>query len=154
MALRRAAGSLQNHFGLPVAAIVAYTLWGETASAYQVLLEVLRPAWYSRERLCSSAASSTMWFVYGWIKLSTMALACAAISDTDAATGVILLRTSAESCDRRCPDLAAFLQWTTYSQSLSFSAAGFFNVDRSLLVNALAVIITYVVILGQITPSE
>ncbi|XP_047098579.1 gustatory receptor for sugar taste 43a-like [Schistocerca piceifrons] len=152
MTLRRAAECLQNHFGLPVAALLTYTMCAAMSTAYQILLEMLERSWHSQLRICT-LTSSIVYFAYTWIKLSTMALACSAMKDTDAATGVILLKASV-SRGRRCPDLGDFLRWITYGPPLCFSAAGFCTVDRSLLLSVLTIIITYLVILGQLTPAE
>ncbi|XP_049768061.1 uncharacterized protein LOC126101450 [Schistocerca cancellata] len=152
MTLRRAAECLQNHFGLPVAAFLTYTMCAAMSTAYQTLLEVLERSWHSQRRICTFT-STIVYFAYTWIKLSTMALACAAMKDTDAATGVILLKVSV-SRGRRCPDFGDFLRWTRYGPPLCFSAAGFCTIDRSLLLSALAIIITYLVILLQLTPAE
>ncbi|XP_047106745.1 uncharacterized protein LOC124775945 [Schistocerca piceifrons] len=152
-ALRRAAGFLQGHFGLPVAFSVAHSLCCSTASCYELLLVQMRSRWVSRLPLSPSPANSAMWLTYHWLKLTTMALSCAALKEEASATGDHLLKASV-LYERRRHELEGFLRLATYGQPLSFSAAGFLNVDRRLLVSALAILVTYLVILGQFTPRQ
>ncbi|XP_046988871.1 uncharacterized protein LOC124594543 [Schistocerca americana] len=153
LALGRAAQLLQDHFGAPVAVTVAQSVCCSTRSAYEVLLKQLQPQWTSQLHLSSSVGNSFMWFATHWLRLSTVALSCAAVEQEAAAATALFLRASVAS-EGRCPELEAFLPLLVHSPPLRFSAAGFFTVDRRLLVSTLALVVTYVVILAQITPAQ
>ncbi|XP_049947625.1 uncharacterized protein LOC126455910 [Schistocerca serialis cubense] len=151
LALARALDLLQDHFGLTVVFVVASSLGGATAKAYDLLSMQL--SWPSHGVVQIPVAYSLISMAYNCLKLLMMALSCAAVKDAAATTGVLLLRSSV-SCGWCCTDLKAFLQLTRHSHPLSFSAAGFFTVDRRLLVSAVAVLVTYLVILQQIAPHQ
>ncbi|XP_049947583.1 uncharacterized protein LOC126455866 [Schistocerca serialis cubense] len=153
LALGRAAQLLQDNFGAQVAVTVAQSVCCSTRSAYEVLLKQLQPQWTSQLHLSSSVGNSFMWFATHWLRLSTVALSCAAVEQEAAASTALFLRASV-AYEGRCPELEAFLPLLVHSPPLRFSAAGFFTVDRRLLVSTLALVVTYVVILAQITPAQ
>ncbi|XP_047106784.1 uncharacterized protein LOC124775988 [Schistocerca piceifrons] len=152
-ALRHGAQHLQKHFGVPVAVSVAKSLCCSTCSAYEVLLIQLRPQWAEQLPLSPSVGNSLMFLTLRWLQLTIVALSCAAVEDAAATTGEILLWASVV-CKGRCSDLEAFLPVISHGPRLHFSAAGFFIVNRRLIVSALAIVITYLVILGQLTPIQ
>ncbi|XP_049855132.1 uncharacterized protein LOC126335719 [Schistocerca gregaria] len=149
--LTHAADLLQQHFGLPMAVNIATCVCGGACSLYEMIIMVINPHWILQFSVIRSAASSTAWFLFHSFKLVSVALSAAAAADAAAATGVILLRTSVVSgwCD---PHDDAFLCLTLQTPPLRFTAAGFFTIDRPLLVSAIAAIVTYVIILVQLTP--
>ncbi|XP_049855104.1 uncharacterized protein LOC126335689 [Schistocerca gregaria] len=151
--LCRGAKHLQNHFGAPVAVTVAQSVWCSTCSAYEVLLIQLRPQWARKLPLSPSVCNSLMFLASHWLRLTTLALSCAAVEHAAATTGELLLSASVTS-GGRCAELESFLPFIIHGPRLRFSAAGFFTVDRRLLVSALAIVVTYVVILGQLTPIQ
>ncbi|XP_049855107.1 uncharacterized protein LOC126335692 [Schistocerca gregaria] len=153
MSLYHAAHLLQGHFGGPVAISVAHSVTSSTRSAYEVLLKQLQPQWTSQLHLGTSVCNSLMWLTSHWLRLSTVALSCAAVEQEAARTTALFLRAS-EASDGLWPELEAFLPFVVHSPPLRFSAAGFFTVDRQVLVSALAIVITYVVIMAQITPAQ
>ncbi|XP_049947584.1 uncharacterized protein LOC126455867 [Schistocerca serialis cubense] len=151
--LRRAAQLLQSHFGVPVAVSVAQSVCCSTCSAYEVLLTQLRPQWAEQLPLSPSVGNSLLWLSYHWLRLSTVSLTCAAVEHEAANTSELVLRAAVAS-EGRCADLESFLVLVTHGPPLHFSAAGFFIVNRRLLVSALAIVVTYLIILGQLTPKQ
>ncbi|XP_049772020.1 putative gustatory receptor 28b [Schistocerca cancellata] len=153
VALTRAADMLQQHFGLPTTASTAASVCGATCSAYELLMALVNPDWIEQYSLFQSAGVSALWLAYHLIKLVSLALSSAKAIDAAAATGVILLRASTVStCSS--PQNEAFLRLTMMGPPLRFTAAGFITVDRRLLVSATAIVITYVIILGQFTVTQ
>ncbi|XP_047106659.1 uncharacterized protein LOC124775869 [Schistocerca piceifrons] len=150
VALARAAEFLQSHFGWPVAFDVTYCVCGATCSAYEVLMKTVQPRSIVEFSYSQQPAVSALWFAFHTLKLLSVVLSCAATADEAAATGVFLLRAVVTS-DLRCADVEAFLQLTLHSPPLRFTAAGFVTLDRRLLVSALAAMVTYLVILGQLS---
>ncbi|XP_049855108.1 gustatory receptor 68a-like [Schistocerca gregaria] len=150
--LRRAAQLLQCHFGAPVALSVAQSVCCSTCSAYEVLLTQLRPQWAEQLPLSPSVGNSLLWLSYHWLRLTMVSLSCAAVEHEAANTTELVLRAAVAS-EGRCADLESFLLLVTHGPTLRFSAAGFFIVNRRLLVSALAIVLTYLIILGQLTPK-
>ncbi|XP_047106781.1 putative gustatory receptor 39b [Schistocerca piceifrons] len=153
MSLYYAEQLLQDHFGGPVAISVAQSVSCSTRSAYEVLLKQLKPKWTSQLHLGPSVSNTVMWLTFHWLRLSTVALSCAAVEQEAAATIALFLKASVAS-EGHCPELEAFLPLLVHSPPLRFSAAGFFTVDRRVLVSALAIVITYVVIMAQVTSAQ
>ncbi|XP_049855106.1 uncharacterized protein LOC126335691 [Schistocerca gregaria] len=141
--LMHAGETLQRHFGLPVALNIAHCVGGITFYAYGML----SPAG-TRQSPYRGVSLSVLWLAHHSLRLVVTSLACAATADAAADTGPLLLRASAV-CDWRSPELDAFMRLTLRGPQLRFTAAGLFVVDRRLLVSALAVVVTYLVILGQ-----
>ncbi|XP_046988747.1 gustatory receptor 68a-like [Schistocerca americana] len=150
MALSHAAEFLQSYFGLPMAFNVAYCLCSALCSAYEILMQLVRPHWIVEFSYSESSAVSGLWAAYHSLNILLVCLSCSATADEAAACGLFLLRASVMS-DRRCAELEAFLRLTLHSPPLRFTAAGFVTLDRRLLVSALAAIVTYLVILGQLS---
>ncbi|XP_049771965.1 uncharacterized protein LOC126152474 [Schistocerca cancellata] len=143
LVLMHAAETLQQHFGLPLALIIAGCVGGTTFYAYDVVSSGRK-----RHSPFEWSIMSGLWMVHHSLQLVALSLACAATVDSAAYTGPLLLRASA-LCDWRGPELDAFTQVTLRGPRLQFSAAGLVVIDRRLLVSALAVVVTYLVILGQ-----
>ncbi|XP_049800091.1 gustatory and pheromone receptor 32a-like [Schistocerca nitens] len=153
VALMRAAELLQQHFGLSAAATIATSVCGATCSAYELLMALVDPRWIAQYSVFHSAGASALWLAFHLTKVMSLALSSAVTTDSASTTGVILLRASALST-RYSPDHEAFLRLTLMGPPLNFTAAGFVTVDRRLLVSGIAVVITYVVILGQLTVTQ
>ncbi|XP_049947579.1 uncharacterized protein LOC126455861 [Schistocerca serialis cubense] len=143
LVLMHAAETLQQHFGLPLALIIAGCVGGTTFFAYDVV-----SSGGKRHSPFEWSIMSGLWMVHHSLQLVAVSLACAATVDSAAYTGPLLLRASA-LCDWRGPELDAFMQLTLRGPRLQFSAAGLVVIDRRLLVSALAVVVTYLVILRQ-----
>ncbi|XP_049947639.1 gustatory and pheromone receptor 32a-like [Schistocerca serialis cubense] len=153
VALMRAAELLQQHFGLSAAATIATSVCGATCSAYELLMALVEPHWITQYSVFYSASASALWLALHLTKVVSLALSSAVAADSASTTGLILLRASALST-RYSPEHEAFLRLTLLGPPLRFTAAGFVTVDRRLLVSGIAVVITYVVILGQLTVAQ
>ncbi|XP_049854822.1 uncharacterized protein LOC126335510 [Schistocerca gregaria] len=141
--LTHAAETLQQHCGPPLALNIACCVGAATFYAYGMLSSAgrqLSPYQW--------AGTTALWLANHSFRLVAMSLACAAAADAAADTGPLLLRASAV-CDWRDPELDAFMQLTLRGPPLCFTAAGLVVVDRRLLVSALAVVVSYLVVLGQ-----
>ncbi|XP_049800308.1 uncharacterized protein LOC126235637 [Schistocerca nitens] len=141
--LVHAADTLQRHFGLPMALGIGHCIAGATFSAYGLLSPAVL-----RQSAIQEASLSALWLVHHSSQLVAMTLACAVAVDEATETGVLLVRASAV-CGWRCPEVDAFLQLTLWGPRVRFTAAGLVVVDRSLLVSSLALVVTYLVVLGQ-----
>ncbi|XP_049947624.1 gustatory receptor 68a-like [Schistocerca serialis cubense] len=150
--LTHAADLLQEHFGLAMAVNIATSVCSVTLSLYELVMTVTKPGWIFQFSLSKSSRGPVMWVLFHSTKLLSVAFSSAAAADAAAATGLILLRTSALSTWRDSQD-DSFLRFTLQVPPLRFTAAGFFTVDRPLLVSIVTVIMTYVIILAQLTPK-
>ncbi|XP_049947691.1 uncharacterized protein LOC126455978 [Schistocerca serialis cubense] len=149
VALGRAADHLLAHFGVPVAVDIAKCMVGATSSSYDVFIELLQSNG-KQGLVVPSVAVPEAWLALHWLELLLMSLSCAAAENAAAATGVILLRSSAVP-RLRSADVDDFLRLTLHGPRVSFTAAGFVKIDRRLLVSVLTAIVTYLIIMGQLT---
>ncbi|XP_049947713.1 gustatory and pheromone receptor 32a-like [Schistocerca serialis cubense] len=148
VALGRAAEVLEEHFGLLVATDIAQCVIGATCSAYELLIVISGLSSTKILIYNKSVSTSVLWLAYHCLKLAAIALSCAAFENAARRTGVILRR-SPVLRSSFAGEVEAFLRVTSQDSLLRFTAAGFIEVDRRLLVSALAVVITYLVIIGQ-----
>ncbi|XP_049855168.1 gustatory receptor 68a-like [Schistocerca gregaria] len=150
VALGRAADHLMSHFGLPVAFDIAFCICGATCSSYEVLVKLLSDSKMLGLSIEIPVSVSEVWLALHWLRILLFSLSCAAAEDTAASTGVILIRASVVP-QRRTAEFDEFLRFTLQGPRTSFSAAGFVKIDRRLIVSALTAVITYLIILGQLT---
>ncbi|XP_049855166.1 gustatory receptor 68a-like [Schistocerca gregaria] len=150
VALGRAADHLMSHFGLPMAFDIAFCICGATCSSYEVLVKLLSDSDVPGLSIGMPVSISEVWLALHWLRILLLSLSCAAVEDTAAATGVILIRASVVP-QRRTAEFDEFLRFTLHGPRTSFSAAGFVKIDRRLIVSALTVVVTYLIILGQLT---
>ncbi|XP_046988749.1 uncharacterized protein LOC124594422 [Schistocerca americana] len=148
LALIHAGERLEEHFRLSLAADVAHAVIGAICSSYEVLIIIEKPHITGLLPYSKSLTTSMSWLTYHCFKIVCLALSCGAAKDAARRTGVIL---------RRLPvlppslsgEVEAFLRVTSQEAQLNFTAAGFVEIDRQLVVSALAVVITYLVVIGQ-----
>ncbi|XP_047106660.1 gustatory and pheromone receptor 32a-like [Schistocerca piceifrons] len=150
VALGRAADHLMSHFGLPVAIDIAFCICGATCSSYEVLVKLLSESDVPGPSFGEYVRVSEVWLALHWIRILLFSLSCAPAEDTAAATGMILIRASVVP-QRRTAEFAEFLRFTLQGPRTSFSAAGFVKIDRRLIVSAFTAVVTYLIILGQLT---
>ncbi|XP_049800037.1 gustatory and pheromone receptor 32a-like [Schistocerca nitens] len=148
LALIRAAEKLEEHFQLSLAAEIAHAVFGAICSSYEVFITIEKPHITRLLPYSKSLNTSMLWLAYHCFKIVCLALSCGAAKDAARRTGVIL---------RRLPvlptslsgEVDAFLRVTSQEAQLNFTAAGFVEIDRRFMVSALAVVITYLVVIGQ-----
>ncbi|XP_049947694.1 uncharacterized protein LOC126455980 [Schistocerca serialis cubense] len=148
VSLGRAAELLGEHFGLPVALDVGLCVLGTTCSAYELLVMLERPHLMDFLPFSQSVSLSVLWLAYQTLKLVALTLSCAAAQDVAERTG-ILLRRSPVLPPGISAEMDAFLRVTSRDPPLRFTAWGFVNIDRNLLVSAFGVVITYLVVISQ-----
>ncbi|XP_049855140.1 gustatory receptor for sugar taste 43a-like [Schistocerca gregaria] len=148
VASARAAELLQRHFGWALAVEVAYSVAGALCSSYEIVRMAAGPRGRVRLALSGAVSTSALWLAYHCLRLAATSLACAAAAAAAADTGVLLLRAWALS-DWRSAELDRFLRLALHGPPLRFTAAGLVRVDRRLLVSAIAVVVTYLVVLSQ-----
>ncbi|XP_046989751.1 uncharacterized protein LOC124595182 [Schistocerca americana] len=127
IALLRAARLLQDHFGLVIACDVASII-------FLVLYKVdafLRVAMGNQQELLTSV-SGQVFVIHSLLRIVV------AVESCRAAVG-------------RAEEIRSLLtEWSEEVPPLRFSAAGFFSVDRSLIVSMISVIITYGTVMYQL----
>ncbi|XP_049855178.1 uncharacterized protein LOC126335762 [Schistocerca gregaria] len=143
VALRRAVEEMEEHFGLPIAIDITQCVLGATCSAYELLVIFVKPQLADYLSYSKSWSTAMLWLAFHSLKLVAMALSCAAAENAARRTTVLL---------RRLPVLPSG-HWAA-ADSLFFTAAGFVNIDRRLLVSVLGTVITYLVIIGQFTVNN
>ncbi|XP_046988829.1 uncharacterized protein LOC124594499 [Schistocerca americana] len=152
LALHRAAELLQRHVGTTMAMTVANTFCGATYSAYGVL-----ELWTLPERALVSAVNTSipmaiLWTFLNAVRLSSVALPSSAAASQAQNRRMLVMRAAAVGVPWPMrSELAVLQSQVADTTRFSFTGAGFIRVDRSLLVTVLGTIITYLVILGQIS---
>ncbi|XP_049855127.1 gustatory and pheromone receptor 32a-like [Schistocerca gregaria] len=150
--LRRAAEVLQDHFGMTLALDLSYTISGIICSSHEIIVAMSRQEEVVGILYVGATRQSLLWLVLHMWKLSALTLCCSAVSTEAAATRLLLQRAFAVH-STPSPQMAALLRLVALSPQLRFTAAGFVNVDRGLLVSALAAAVTYLVLLTQFSGS-
>ncbi|XP_049766185.1 uncharacterized protein LOC126095434 [Schistocerca cancellata] len=125
MAVLREVRQLQDHFGLSVACDVAANIITLLYSI-DIFLSFATVGY----QMCI-VTISTIFMCYSLLRLLMVAETCAAAS-----SGADEVRSLFAECSLEVPPL-------------HFSAAGFFYVDRSLLVSVISITVTYVIVLYQ-----
>ncbi|XP_047122040.1 uncharacterized protein LOC124805520 [Schistocerca piceifrons] len=125
MAVLREVRQLQDHFGLSIACDVAANI---TTLLYSIDLSLTFAPMGYQMRIFTI---STIFICYSLLRLLVVAETCAAAS-----SGADEVRSLFAECSLEVPPLR-------------FSAAGFFYVDRSLLVSVISITVTYVIVLYQ-----
>ncbi|XP_047106758.1 uncharacterized protein LOC124775960 [Schistocerca piceifrons] len=146
--LHRAAEVLQNHFGMTVALDLTLSISGVICSSYEIATIVSREKEVGGFLYEGVTRASLLWLVLHAWKLAALTLTCSAVSAEAAATRLLLQRAVCLH-SRPGPQLGALLRLVALGPQLCITAAGFVTVDRSLLVSALAVAVTYLVLLTQ-----
>ncbi|XP_049800035.1 uncharacterized protein LOC126235355 [Schistocerca nitens] len=148
MALILAAEKLEEHFRFSLVADIAHAVFGAICSSCEVLIIIDKPDVTGSLPYSKSLRTSMLWLAYHYFKIVCLALSCAAAKDASRRTGVILHRLPVLS-PSLSDEVEAFLRMTSLEVQLNFTAAGFIEIDRHFLVSALAVVFTYLVVIGQ-----
>ncbi|XP_049855124.1 putative gustatory receptor 28a [Schistocerca gregaria] len=152
--LQRAAEILQRHFDITLVLHVTTALSALIYGAYEFLVMCMAPEKSHATVVNNSKASAATWLTSHILNLVAVVLSCSATVDEAERTRDLVVRVATlQGRPFLSAGMEPLLTQVLNSRPLSFEAAGFFTIDRHLLVSALCVTITYLVILAQISLS-
>ncbi|XP_049800127.1 putative gustatory receptor 2a [Schistocerca nitens] len=152
--LHRASELLMRQHGVTMALEVAGAFSALIYCSYEVLVLFVAPERSRGTVISGSASVSLMWMTSHLLSLVALVLSCSATADEAERTTVLVVRAAAlTGCGAPWPEVDDLMRQVVATPRVAFTAAGFFTIDRTLLVSALCATVTYLVILGEISLS-
>lgn len=141
---------MDTHFGWSQLLGVARSFVGILLSAHELMTSITSDD--GENTTLPHTTVSIIWLITEATRIAFLCIACSSVVVQYHHTSRILVSTMLERRPGdRCQEEDAFLaQVTTWRPKLSFTAAGFFKIDMTLLFSVLGATATYIIVIAQV----